>query len=350
MRRAFTIVMTLVMLCALTACSGQGGQTSGASNTEGISDTSGNSANSGDSGTSSSFPEKNITMIIPQGLGGGSDLIARTLASELEKILGVSVICENVDGGSTSIGLQQLVDSDPDGYTVSMTMTNLATLNALGYSTLTCDDFAPICSVNYDAATIMIRTNETRFTDLESLVAYSKEHPGELNWGTGAAGGMWHLAILTLFNAAGIDGNIVPNSGGGTGVGLALENGDIDVAVFSPVDCMAQIDAGTIHPIVSMTEERMKSFSDVPTAAECGYEITTLSTRGYVAPKGTPEDVIAVLEDAFKQAVESEGYQSFIESMASNVYWQDADDYYTFMKSEVDQYVPLLEQAGLAQG
>lgn len=333
MKRTLAILMTLVL--ALTVC-GCGGQSGG-----------GNSGGSSDSG--SSFPEKNITMIIPQGLGGGSDLIARTLASELEKALGVSVICENVDGGSTSIGLQQLADSEPDGYTISMTMTNLATLSALGYSALTCDDFTSICSVNYDAASIMIRTNETRFTDLETLVAYSKDHPGELNWGTGAAGGMWHLAILTLFNAAGIDGNIVPNSGGGTGVGLALANGDIDVAVFSPVDCMAQIDSGDIHPIVSMTEERMKSFSNVPTAAECGYDITTLSTRGYVAPKGTPAEVIAVLEDAFKQAVESEAYQSFIESMASNIYWQNASDYSAFMKAEVDQYVPLLEQAGLTQ-
>lgn len=342
-KKLFAFLLSAAMLLSAAGCGSTAGGQSGAGSSAASQSGSGDAA-------AADFPKENITMIIPQGLGGGSDLIARTLASELEKILGVSVICENLEGGSTSIGLQELADSEPDGYTIAMTMTNLATLSALGYSELTCDDFESICAVNFDAATIIIRTDEDRFTDLPSLIEYSKEHPGELNWGTGAAGGMWHLAILTLFNAAGIDGNIVPNAGGGTGVGLALANGDIDVAVFSPVDGMAQIEAGQIRPIVSMTEERMEAFPEVPTAEECGYAITTLSTRGYVAPKGTPAEVIDILEDAFKQAVESDAYQDFIASMASNVYWKSSEDYYEFMKSEVDQYVPLLEQAGLAQG
>ena len=195
----------------------------------------------------------------------------------------------------------------------------------------------------------MIRTDEDRFTDLNSLVEYSKAHPGELNWGTGAAGGMWHLAILNIFNAAGISGNVVPNSGGGTSVGLALANGDIDVAVFSPVDCMAQIDANQIVPIASMTEERMEALPDVPTAKESGYDVVTMSTRGYLAPKGTPADVVAILEDAIKQAVESDTYQNFIASQQSNVFYLNGADYYDFMTGEVDTYVPLLQQAGLAK-
>lgn len=111
---------------------------------------------------------------------------------------------------------------------------------------------------------------------------------------------------------------------------------------------MAQIEANQIRPIVSMMEERMASFPDVPTAEETGYAITPLSTRGYLAPKGTPAEVIDILEDAFQKAVESEVYQEFIDSMASNVFWLNSEDYYDFMTSEVDQYVPLLEKAGLA--
>lgn len=170
-----------------------------------------------------SFPEDNITMIIPQGLGGGSDLIARTIASELEKILGVSIICKNVDGGSTSIGLQELTDSKADGYTIAMTMTNLATLSALCYSELTLDDFTSLGAVNFDAACIMIRTDETRYTDLP------------------------------------------------------------------------------------------------------------------------------ILEDAIKQAVESDTYQDFIASQQSDVFYLNGADYYDFMTEEVKTHVPLLEQADLAK-
>lgn len=344
MKKALAILLAAAMTLSLAACGGNPPPAESSSSGGGSASSGG-----GSSAASTAFPEDNITMIIPQGLGGGSDLIARTIASEMEKVLGVSIICKNVDGGSTSIGLQELANSSPDGYTISMTMTNLATLSTLGYSELTRDDFTSLGAVNFDAACIMIRTDETRFTDLPSLMEYSKAHPDELNWGTGAAGGMWHLAILNLFNAAGVSGNIVPNSGGGTGVGLALANGDIDVAVFSPVDCMAQIDSNQIVPISSMTEERMEALPDVPTAKEAGYDVVTMSTRGYLAPKGVPADVVAVLEDAIKQAVESETYQNFIASQQSNLFYLNGADYYDFMTEEVETYVPLLESAGLAK-
>lgn len=95
MKKLFAILVSAVMLLSAAGCGTSGGAaTDEQDNAEAAVD----------------FPKENITMIIPQGLGGGSDLIARTLASELEKNLGVSVICKNVDGGSTSIGLQELGD------------------------------------------------------------------------------------------------------------------------------------------------------------------------------------------------------------------------------------------------
>lgn len=297
----------------------------------------------------SEFPKSKIELIIPQGVGGGSDLIARVLASQVEKDLGVPVVCTNVEGGSTSLGLQQLADSDPDGYTIAMTMTNLATLNALGYSELSYEDFTSICGANFDAPTVMIRSNDDRFTDLSGIVEYAKAHPGDLSWGTGAAGGMWHLAILKFCKVAGIEVNVVPNAGGGTGVGLTLANGDIDVAVFSPVDCISQIDSGEIIPVAALTDVRMESYADVPTSVELGWDCSVYSTRGFVAPKGTPDDVIAVLEASFKKAVESDEFKDFIKNQQSNIMWRDAKEYEEWMKEEVDTYVPILEEAGLAK-
>lgn len=293
------------------------------------------------------FPTGQINLVIPQGVGGGSDLIARVLAAQVEADLGVAIVCTNLEGGSTSIGMQEVADADPDGYTIGMSMTNLATMAPLGYSDLTPDDFEAICAANYDAATIMIRTDDDRFSDLESLIAYAQEHPGELNWGTGGAGGMWHMAILKFCDVAGIQVNVVPDAGGGTGVGLALANGDIDAAVFSPVDCMSQIEAGQITPIVSMTDERMVSFPDTPTAIELGYEVEVYSTRGFVAPKGTPAEVIDVLEASFKKAVESEEFADFIESQSSNIRWLDSEEYTEWLQDEIAAYVPILEDAGL---
>ncbi len=350
-RKVALLVCVAMMAAAIAGCSSSSSSSSSSDTTEESAaeeSTEAEEAEEAETVAETDFPTDQIEMIIPQGVGGGSDLIARVLAQQIEEELGVAVVCTNLNGGSTSIGLQELADSEPDGYTIAMTMTNLATLSALGYSELTADDFEAICGVNYDAASIMIRTDDERFSNLEELVAYAKEHPGELNWGTGGAGGMWHMAILKFCDIAGIEVNIVPNAGGGTGVGLYLANGDIDAAVFSPVDCMAQIESGQIMPIVSMTDERMASFPDTPTAIEEGYDIEVYSTRGYIAPKGTPAEVIAVLEDAFKKAVESDEYVEFIESQSSNIRWLSAEEYTQWMKDEVDTYVPILEEAGLA--
>lgn len=343
MKKVFAILMAIAMILSLAACGASAPAEKAPAAEAPKAEAPAAEA------TKVDFPKGDITMIIPQGLGGGSDLIARVIASEMEKVLGVSVICKNVEGGSTSIGMQEVHDAKPDGYTIGMSMTNLATMAALGYSDLTYEDFTILGAVNYDAATLMIRTDDERYTDLPSLVEYAKAHPGELNWGTGAAGGMWHLAILNFCQAAGIEVNIVPNAGGGTGVGLALANGDVDVIALSPVDVMAQIDAGQIVPVVSMTEERMAALPDVPTCAEFGYDIITQSTRGYVAPKGLDPQVAAILEDAIKQAAESEAFTSFIANMQSNVYYLSAADYETFMGEEIGIYVPLLESAGLAK-
>ena len=99
----------------------------------------------------------------------------------------------------------------------------------------------------------------------------------------------------------------------------------------------------------STVKKIRKALPDVPTAKESGYDVVTMSTRGYLAPKGTPADVVAILEDAIKQAVESDTYQNFIASQQSNVFYLNGADYYDFMTGEVDTYVPLLQQAGLAK-
>ncbi len=347
MRKMIGLFLTVTMLATMIGCSSTTNTTTEGTTTTtpATSTTTTTTTTPADTGTD--FPKGNITMVIPQGLGGGSDLIGRSLAAELEKELGVSVIVENLDGGSTSIGMQRVADADPDGYTIGMSITNLATLQTLGYSDLSYQDFEAICAANYDAAVIMIRTDDDRFSNFEELIEYCKANPGESNWGTGAAGGMWHLAIMSLCNAADMEVNIVPDSTGGVGVAQSLVNGDIDVAVFSPVDCMAQIDAGQIFPVMSMTPDRMASFPDAPTAAECGYDIVCLATRGFVAPKDTPQEVIDILEAAFLKAEESESFTTFIANMESNLFWLGSDDYYEFMQEEIDIYVPLLLQSGI---
>lgn len=328
-------------LCAAVVLGMAGCGVKGGSSSGGGSDSDGDAA--------SGFPERDITMIIPTETGGGSDVIARYLATKVGEELGVTVVPQNVGGAATATGMQQLVSSDPDGYTIVMSLSSLSTMKYNGYADITYEDMAQICAVNFDPNVIFIRPDDDRFSNIEEFVAYAKEHPGELNCGTGSAGGVAHLAIVDFCQKAGIELNIVPDTSGG-GFDLKLVNGDVDCVVCGPIDIAGAVEAGTVKIIVTMTDERLADFPDVPTAIESGYDSTTLMVRGYHAPKDTPEEVIDVLEGAFKKVVESEDYKEFLSQQYSNALFLDSEEWTEQCKEELEYFPSVMESAGITIG
>ena len=113
------------------------------------------------------YPTKNIRVIIPQNAGGDTDVFGRKLADMMQEKLGVSLICENLPGGNTSIGLQAMLDADPDGYTVAFGATNIALIKAAGYGDMDYTWFKGIAGINYDTCIIFSRTDETPWTNVE---------------------------------------------------------------------------------------------------------------------------------------------------------------------------------------
>lgn len=295
------------------------------------------------------FPKKDITMIIPTGAGGGSDVIARYLADALGKELGVTVVPQNIGGAATAIAFEQFMNAVPDGYTIIMSLSSLATMKSNGYADITYQDVEQICCVNYDSNCIFIRPDESRFTTVEEFIAYAKAHPGELNCGTGSPGGVAHIAITDFCDKAGIKLNIVPDTSGG-GFNLKLENGDVDCIVCGPIDIASAVEAGTVVPIVSMTKERLPDFPDCPTAIEIGVDATISMFRGYHAPKGTPQAVIDKLEAAFKTIVESDDYKEFLTNQYSNALFLDSEDWTAKCAEELSNMPPVYEKAGISVG
>lgn len=310
-----------------------------------------NSKTEGDSeaGTETTFPERDITMIIPTETGGGSDVIARYLATELSDVLGVSVVPQNIGGAATATAFQQFLEADADGYTIIMSLSSLATMQSNNYADITYEDVAQICAVNYDSNVIFIRPDEDRYTDIEEFVDYCKAHPGEVNVGTGSAGGVAHIAITDFCTKAGIEVNLVPNTSGG-GFDLLLKNGDVDAIVCGPIDIASAVAADEVKLICTMTEERLPDFPDVPTAKEIGIDATVAMYRGYHAPKGTPEEVVDVLEAAFKEVVESEEYQQFLLDQYSNAVFMSSEEWTEKCKEEFEVMPKVYEDAGITVG
>ena len=338
-RRLVSVGLCAAMMMTVAGCSVKGG--SGSSS-------SGSSSDSTDAAeaTETNYPERDITMIIPTETGGGSDVIARYFATALTEELGVTVVPQNVGGAATAVGMQQLVNSAADGYTIVMSLSSLSTMAYNGYADITYEDMAQICAVNFDPNVIFIRPDDDRFSTIEEFIAYAKEHPGELNCGTGSAGGVAHLAIVDFCEKAGIELNIVPDTSGG-GFDLKLVNGDVDCVVCGPIDIASAVAAGTVKMIVTMSEERLADFPDVPTATEIGVESVTDMVRGYHAPKGTPDEVIDVLEAAFKKIIESDDYVEFLANQYSNALFLDSEEWSAKCAEELEYFPQIMETAGI---
>lgn len=331
MKKLLCLLLALTLVFALAAC----GEEPAAEDDPG--DTTESSAPAADV----DFPTSPITMIVPQDPGGDTDLIARQVASIVEQNEGWTVTISNQPGGSTSVGLLQLQAANPDGYTILCNATNLSLLKPQDIADIDSSDFAAIAGCNSESCYLIVRGDEDRFTTMEEFVAYAKEHPGELNVGTGQAGGVWALACTAFEQGAGIDLNIVANAGGIAQVGLTLLNGDVDCAIISLGTNTMYVDSGEMKLLNNFSAERTEAYPDVPTALECGYDIEITSNRGFLAPKDTPQEILDILEAAFLEAIESQEYQDFLTNMNSGYMCLNAEDYAAMMAEEDVLYTEL---------
>lgn len=338
MKRLVALGMTLAMLL-LAGCG-----TTSSSTSSPVSSTGGSSSGA-EEVSKIDFPNKQIEIIVPlPATGGDSDTSAMYIANALEEELGVTVIITNVGGGSTTIGMQQLKDSDPDGYTIAYETSNLSLARANNFADMGYEDFEPIAGYCYNSSSLMIRGDETRFTDFEGMLAYAKEHPGELSICTGSGGGMWHLAIMDLVAKTGMDVNVIADPKGGGGSALMLLNGEVDAICVSIGQRITYIESGEIKDILSLGRERFANRPDVPTAIELGYDVYTESMRGFVAPKGTPAEVIDILEEAIKSAIEKPECDEVLTSVGLEKAFYTSEEFTEVLKEESVKYPAMLEQ------
>lgn len=146
----------------------------------------------------------------------------------------------------------------------------------------------------------------------------------------------------------GIDCEIIGSNGGSAGVGLTLLNGDIDAAVISTSTYQDYFKSGEMKLIATCAPERETYYPDVPTLTELGVDVQIESVRGILAPKGTPIEIINILQDAFETAVNSEEYTEYCHSNMAEPLFMDREEYTEYCAEELELYSQLVEDAGLA--
>jgi len=262
-------------------------------------------------------PDGPVTMIVSYKAGNGTDVTARVLAQYAEKYIGQTIVIENVDGGSGSIGWSQLAGADADGMTIgfmNLPNFNSSIVNELG--TYTTDDFAAICNHVTETSLVLVRANDDRFETLQDLVDYGKANPGKLIASTNGAQASNHIGAQAFANSAEFTYIDLPQGNTADEL-LSLRGEESDFCVAKVADI-----AGTESEykiLASFSTERLPEFPDVPTLGELGYYDQWLgSSRCIVAPAGVSDEVIAFYEAAFKAAMEDADYLEASSSFATD--------------------------------
>ncbi|GAA4194565.1 tripartite tricarboxylate transporter substrate binding protein [Microbacterium oryzae] len=288
-------------------------------------------------GEASSYPEKDIRLIIQADAGGGSDLSSRALATELEGILDVSVIPENMPGASGALAMEYVAEQEPDGYVIGFGPVEISMLNTTQNADVLPENYDLLGQIMLAPGVISVSA-DSDIQSLEDLVAQAES--GAVTVSNSGAGSIWEAATLGLGEAVGAEFQPVPYDGGATAVSAAA-SGEVVAAVSGVGEALAQEDSVRILAI--MHDERHPDLPDVPTVSEAvGEDVEFGGWGGIYAPAGLPGDVHDTLEAAIAEAVESDTYQDFQKNAGNLVVYRDSAEFTTFVEDQFTQFQELL--------
>ncbi|MDW7661883.1 MAG: tripartite tricarboxylate transporter substrate binding protein [Bacillota bacterium] len=251
------------------------------------------------------YPTRNITVLVPFSAGGSTDLLARIITDPLSQNLGAPMVVDNRPGGGGAIAMNALAAAAPDGYTIALTSLGPAMLTPnqgdVGYSD---EEFAPITQVSFLPSMLFIGADKG-FTTLAELVEAAEEDFGAMTYSTSGAGGTGHVACELFLAELGKPGlfNMVPFDSG-TEATTAVLGGHIDFSFGDAGDTADYIADGTLIALAIASEERDPMFPDVPTFRELGYDVIIGPWWGFAAPAGTPEEILAILDEGIREVIE----------------------------------------------
>jgi tripartite-type tricarboxylate transporter receptor subunit TctC len=253
------------------------------------------------------YPSEDVRLLVPYTAGGPTDIAARAVGAHLEGELGRPVVVENLPGASGATAYVEMISAEPDGHTLSMTALPTAVLNYLsndvGY---TREDLAPVGVVTQVPSGIVVPA-DSPYQDVESLFEAARQDPQAITVGTPGATNTHAAETRRITQLYDIPLTVVPFEGNSE-VQTALLGGNVSAGFANlSQDLLPAIEAGDLRVLAVGTEERL-AYVDAPTFVEAGYPelVQSTTTFGVIAPAGTPEEVVATLEDALRSAGEDE--------------------------------------------
>jgi tripartite-type tricarboxylate transporter receptor subunit TctC len=295
------------------------------------------------------FPAKPIKLIVPFPAGGPNDIIARVVGQRMSELAGQPVLIDNRGGQGGVLGTDAVAKAAPDGYTIAITSAGALAISPsmekVAYDTLR--DLAPVTLVA-TVPEMLVVANSVPAKNLAELIALAKAQPGKLNFASTGPGGLPHLAGELLKSAARIDIVHIPYRGAAPAVNDMLGSQQVQMAFFDLPVLLPQIQAKTLRGIAVGSPERAPSAPEVPTLAESGFpDLRIVNWYGMVAPKGTPQPVVAALHRLATQAMADPTVKEKLAVQGATLVGDTPEHFGQFIADETARWAKVVKDAGV---
>jgi tripartite-type tricarboxylate transporter receptor subunit TctC len=295
------------------------------------------------------WPIKPISWVVPFPPGGTADLMGRTIAPELARALGQPVIVENRAGASARIAAEHVANAAPDGHTLLQCGVGQFAINPSLYAKLSYDpikDFAPI-TVLAAVDNVMVVTPSLPVKTVQEFVRYAKERPGQVNFTSSGVGSITHLTGELMKRQAGFEMTHVSYKGSAPAA-IDTMSGVVQAMFDNLPGSLANIKAGKLKPLATLSRERSAALPDVPTLHESGFpDFDMVAWQCVAAPAGTPKAVVDRLNREIVAILKSEAVTEKFRGLGARVVGNSPEDFGQYLRAETAKWSAAAADAGI---
>jgi tripartite-type tricarboxylate transporter receptor subunit TctC len=294
------------------------------------------------------FPVKPVRIVIGFPAGGPLDLHARLLADRLQAVLGQPVLIDYKSGAGGTVGAQEVMKAAPDGHTLMLANTGVMVINPALYSRLpyaTLRDFVPVARTAMQPLALLVNPS-LPVRDLNEFVAYARTRPGQINYGSAGNGGISHLVPEMFKSATGLFMVHIPYRGSAPAFTDLMAN-QVQFMAESVPQAAAYHKQGKVRVLAVTSRERSPALPDVPTVMQSGIKaFEVVGFYGFLAPAGTPKEVVQVLSDAFKTVLAQPEVRNRMTEQGADPAFLGAGDFARFLTDEMPRWASTVKLSG----
>ncbi|HYL25589.1 MAG TPA: tripartite tricarboxylate transporter substrate binding protein [Burkholderiales bacterium] len=298
-----------------------------------------------------SYPAKPIRLIVPYPAGGATDFFARLVFPKVGDALGQPVVVENRPGAGTAIGASEVARSAPDGYTLLLGDAGTYAFNPTLYKKLSYDpakDFAPVSLTGRFALILAVNTAVLNVSSVDQFVQAAKQAPGKIDYGAPGPGSPIHLAMELFKQRAGITMTPIPYKGGADALS-DLIGGRIGALFPDIATGLPQIRAGKIKALAVASERRVAALPGLPTVGESGYPgFEAWAWQGFVAPAGTPREVVMKLNGAFAKVMADPVIGQRLSESGFEPQTSSPEQFAAYLRSEIAKWAKVIHDSNIS--